>query len=169
MAADRTAKREMQQFFHDGWKDGLANGLPNSDPPLTVPNFNVGGASYEPQVYWHNIENRDLLPKDEHFAIFSTSNIQTTQRTLPGGRAEGIGARFTTPGVGVVQLFFSKSNYTTEEQEFLCAVAQEMFFGASTASVWFRNPTIVDLAPEESFFKANVTFEFEYDTRLQTA
>lgn len=163
MAAYRIAIKQIQDHFNTKWLDGIANGLPLSNPVLAPLSF-----GYTPKIYWTNIEDVASLPTNEHFAIFFSENLTTQQISLPGGRNDGSCVKFNTPGVGIIQLFFSKSNYSTEEQDQLEAIAQEMFMGTRTTNVWFKNPSIRPLKPMESFFRTNVTFEYEFDTHIQS-
>lgn len=163
--SSRQARKEIQGHFWDAWRDGLANGLPNSTPALAAIEFrDSANQIYTPEVFWPDKETDDSLPKDRHFLMFSTSDVKTEQRSMAGGRQQLVGTKYTTPGVGLVRLFFSKLRYQTAEEDFISAIAQECFLSSRTTNVWFRNSTIVELPPEEDFFRANVTFEYEYDT-----
>lgn len=162
-AASRTAKSEIRTHFFTAWKDGLANGLPNSTPPLAALVFNDdGGTAYSPEVFWQNVESIENLPKDRHFALFSTSDIRTIRRTVAGAQK----SKFTTYGVGLTRLYFSRRTYKTADEDFLCAICQETFLGKRKDSVIFRNVTIQEAKPEEAFFRADVHFEYDYDTHI---
>lgn len=164
MPSHREAKREIQKYFSDNWASGLTNGLPNSTPPLTTIVFTKGTTVYSPKVFYQNIEKRDSLPLNEHFALFTVSNKAQPQASLRGGTQQGVGTKFTTFGIGIVDLFFAKSNHSTDEEDYLTAIAHEMFLAKRSECVWFRETLIKELQPEEKYFRNNVTFEYRYDT-----
>jgi len=169
MITYRAAKRSIQEHFLTKWKDGIANGLPTATPvlpPLVIENAE---GSYEPKVYFQNIEIIASVPLRQHFAILTIENINSEQSSLPGSQFENNGTKFNTIGVGFVQLFFSKDSYSTEEEEYLSAIAQDIFT-KKLDCVWFRRSTIKDLEPEEKHYRTNVTFEYEFESVLgQTA
>ena len=167
MIATRVAKEEFNTYFQAQWTDGLTNGLPNSTPVLAALVFTVGATVYVPTVYWPNVERRERLSHEQHFARFVFENLKTSQTSLPGGRVNGGGVKYTTPGIAVVELFFSKSNYTTVEEDFLTAIAQEMFLGKRTTNIWFRTATVKQVPEEEKYYRTNVVVEYEYDTHIR--
>lgn len=167
MLSYREAKEELSKYFQTKWVDGCTNGLLNSDPPLQPLSFTVRGDSYIPKVYYRNIHDIDALPNGEHFCKFTMSNLKTTQAAMPGGRQHGVGVRHRTPGVGTVQLFFSKHNYTSAEETLLTAIAHEMFLATSVKGISFNNSTIKELPEEEKYYRTNVSFEYCFDTLVK--
>jgi len=168
MPSHREAHRLIKSHFHERWAAGIANGLPNADPVLEVVTFSDGTENYVPRVYYQNVEPVNPLDLGRHFVRFSLSNLTTSQSSLPGGRLHQGKTKFTTPGVGAAELFFSKQQYSTKGEEYLCAIAHDAFVVNTPSGVWFRNATIKNLPAEENFFRACVTFDYEYDTHLRT-
>jgi hypothetical protein len=167
MLAQRQAKKELLGYFQDNWTDAMVNGLPNSTPVIAAMVFDNDGETYTPSVHYQNIEKRTKIPAGEHFALINILNLNSPQRSLPGGRANGEGVKFTTSGICIIRLFFSKGNYSTEEEDFLSAVAHEMFVGKSSENIWFRNATIKEMPAEETHFRSNIDFTYEFDTHVR--
>ena len=170
MLTYREAKKELFGYFYTNWQNGLANGLPNSSPPISpitfIDNLDGTGETYSPIVLYRNIELSYKIQAGRHFARITMHNLHSPQRSLPGGRQNGGAVKFTTEGIGIVQLFFSKSTYSTAEEDFLVAIASEMFVGKSSSNIWFRNVTIKDKPPEEKHFRTDVDFQYRYDTHV---
>ncbi len=159
MISSIEAKHELQQFFHDGWKEGLLNGPKNL-------NLTPLGFSYNICVFFQNVELLKKMPNNEHFVRFTVSNIETSQRTMPGGRANGSSTKYLTPGVGFVELFFSKNNYQTTEDDYLSLVAERIFLGQRSENVIFRKTTLLSLPETEKHFRSTVSFQYEFETHI---
>jgi len=166
MLSQREAKKELFGYFYTNWKDGLANGLPNSSPALSALTFTVGTQEYTPEVFFPHVEKRQQTPTDKHFAKINMLNFSTPQTSLPGGRSSGGGVKFTTSGICIVQLFFSKSNYSSVEEDFLTAIAHEMFMAKSSENIWFRRPTVTQKPEEERHLRSDVDIEYTFDTYI---
>lgn len=169
MPSHAEAKKELKSYFFSNWKNGIVNGLPNSNPAYTPVAFTSRGISYEPQVYFRNIEKRESVAKDQHFVVFLNENVRTSQRSIAGARIDGATVKYETNGVGVIRLYLSKENYRSIEEDFLVAVCQEMFLGKSTQSIWFRNPTVKDLTETENYFRTEINFEYRFETHVSSS
>lgn len=159
------AHDEMRTRFYDAWIDGLANGLPLLDPPLSTPVFKrSNGDVYTPEAVWQNVERIDPNDNGVHWIRFSAVEFQFTQS---GFRGIGNGVPYTGEGIVTVQIFLSKSAYETVDEKALGLIAQSAFVTKSTDTcVWYRSPTINPLPPEENHFRVNVTAEYSYDSVL---
>lgn len=164
MISYRESRSEIKAYCLEKWKQAFLVGLPNSNPPLSVMTFSNRLGNYTPKMYFHNQEMRKSVENDEHFAKLTLNDLETRTSSLRGD----CGVKYTSPGVGVVQLFFSKSFYSSAIEDYLIAVCQEMFFGQRTTegNIVFRSATVQELPEEEKFFKANVSFEYEYETHV---
>ena len=158
------AETAIKDHFNQKWIDGLANGLPayGIAAPVFLKRWSV--TPYTPKLKWQNVELTEGVDNSEHWARFSSQNVLSRQATIAGGRTTNEGTRVTTKGIVIVQLFFSKSSYDDLKCKSLAFICQQALNVRNESGVWFRNSTILELAPEESFFRSNVTAEYEYDS-----
>jgi hypothetical protein len=42
-----------------------------------------------------------------------------------------------------------------------------MFVGKSSENIWFRNATIKEMPAEETHFRSNIDFTYEFDTHVR--
>lgn len=169
MLNDIAAKNEMRQLFRTRFQSFVANGMPNETPPLLPLKLKTRRDAintYQPYIYWQEIENKaDLRDQGKHFLLFRSTNVRSYQKSMAGGREQTVGTIYTTVGLITVELYISRSSYQTEEVEKLAFFAKESFLQVNTAGgVWFRNQTMIDLPAEEQFFRKNVHVDFEYDS-----
>lgn len=161
------AEAAVKSLFLAKWKDGITNGLPNYgiDPLVIRKRATSGlGATYIPEIRWQETLKPEKIDNDRHWARFTMQNVINRQATMAGGRVGPIGTRYTTQGVIIVQLFFARSSYEYDVCKKLAFIAENAFVQENAQGVWFKNPTTIDLNPEDCFFRSNVTAEYEYDT-----
>jgi len=150
------AKNEVRRAFRIAWNAGIASGFTNIPPVVFA---KVGSATpYVPEIRWHGVEKSDDIDNGVHWCRFSSQSIQTKQSVISRR------IRTTSLGLVIVQIFYSKSAFKTED-ELLGLIGQNAFIGHKTpGGVWFRESTLIDLDPEENHFRANVVAEYEYDS-----
>lgn len=149
---------EIRKLFNDAWvlKIGALN--------LKRRNSSI---PYVPRVIWNDVEETYLNDNGIHWADFRLRNTSTRQDNLSGARIEEIGTVYETHGVAIINLYFSKSAYRTEDKENVEVQTQSIFFKQRTpGGVWFRNPTIYQLKAEENFFRSMVTANYVFNTMV---
>jgi hypothetical protein len=164
------AKSEMRQLFYSRFNSYVTDGLPNNDPPIPPFAFKKRGVAttYIPEIKWDNVELTNVNDKGVHWLRFSSQNHLKRQSSFTGGRQQAVGTRYTTKGLVRVEIYFSKSAYQTEDCDNLNLIVERCFVQANTGcGVWFRNAVIVDLDPEENFFRSSVLAEYEYDSVIR--
>jgi len=160
------AKNEIKKQFNDTWLAGLIAGFNSSGasyaPLIFRTNQNV---VYQPTIYWQNVQTVLDSDNERHFSRFSVMTNLTEQSAMSGRSYSVPGNKHTTFGLVVVELFFAKSAYSAGEESFLSLLSRKAFASRQTPNgVWFRNSTIRELRPEDSFFRSNVLTEFQYDS-----
>lgn len=159
MVDNAEAYREIRRMFNDGWK------VKTAALHLTRRGSVV---DYVPEVKWEERQILALLDNGVHFCHFELRNVITNQKSLTGGREEEIGTMYTTRGIAIVDMYFSKTAYKTNDKDAIEVAAQRIFIQQSTpGGVWFRNPTIYYLKPEETHFRSMVTADFTFDTVIK--
>ena len=124
--------------------------------------------SYVPEIVFENIQDTTRIDNSLHWLRFFSRNLLKNQKSFTGGRNQAVGTRFTTQGMITVEIYFSKIAYDKRKANALKEVVENCFVQVNTScGVWFRNPIIVDLDPEENFFRSNVLAEYEYDSVVQ--
>lgn len=171
MPADHhKANTDIRATFNTRFLDGVQNGLPDKDPPISPLPFKMRDsvATYIPRIVWENVETTDKQDIDKHWLRFTIRNIRKFQASLAGGRQQAVGTRYTQQGIIRVELYIAKSAYQYDEQQALEMITENCFVQVNTPSgVWFRNPMVTGLEPEERFFRSNVIAEFEYETVIK--
>lgn len=117
---------------------------------------------YVPDIYWQGVEEPKKPDLTKYWARVSQVGFNDEQSTLRNGDSE---QRYTTNGNVYVQIFAPKKDSLgmTNGRE-LATIARNSFRGTTTdGCVWFKNARIVELDPEESFYRLNVIAEYEYD------
>lgn len=161
------AKDEMRKLFYSRFKSYIVNGLPNNVPPVLPLNLKKRGSieAYIPEIKWENVELTQTNDNGVHWLRFSSQNHMKRQKSFTGGRNEAVGTHYTTKGLIRVEIYLSKSAYQTQDADNLNLIVERCFVQANTPSgLWFRNTVIVDMNPEENFFRSNVLTEYEYDS-----
>jgi hypothetical protein len=126
------------------------------------------GNAYTPNVFFENNITTERIDNSEHFLRFYSRNLLKRQKSFTGGRNEAVGTRYTTQGLITIEIYFSKSSHEPEKANALKSVVENCFIQANAnCGLWFRNPIIVDLDPDENFFRSNVLAEYEYDSVVQ--
>ncbi|MCC6271126.1 MAG: hypothetical protein IT190_07600 [Microbacteriaceae bacterium] len=164
------AKEEMRKLFYSRFNSYVTDGLPNNVPPVPPFVFKKRGSltSYIPEIKWDNVELTKLNDNGVHWMRFSSQNHLKTQASFTGGRVDAVGTHYTTKGLIRVEIYLSKSGYQTEDADNLNLIVERCFVQAnSPCGVWFRNAMIVDLDPEENFFRSSVLTEYEYDSVIR--
>lgn len=159
----------IRSLFFLSWRDWLTNGRPvdirNSGGDRELPLLD-----YVPEIVWQNVEPENPIDYTKHWCRFVTdvvSNSQTSFRSADpalGNRK----MRLTENGIIIVQMFFSKSAFERDIDRKLSAIARDIFGPRNLAGniVWYRNPSIRYLKPEEKWFRTNVIAEYEFDEQI---
>lgn len=117
------------------------------------------GAS-APPIRWDGQE-KGPIPKG-YFCRFSMQMVLGRQRTFRNGEDQ----RFVSAGVLYIQIFAPRDGDQLAKGRLrkLAAIGQKIFRGKTfDGCILFRNVRVVDLEPEESYHRANVVMEFEFD------
>lgn len=120
---------------------------------------------YVPDVEWYGNEKNSKVDRAKAWARFSTQNVFEEQATLSTCVEQPFSRRYEASGLIFVQLFLPKTidNALIEGRK-LAKIARNAFRGKKTESgVSFHNARIVDLSPEELFYRLNVVVEYDFD------
>ena len=125
-------------------------------------NQTVPIVGYVPVVRWQGVEELTKPDASKYWARVSQQTILEEQR---GFSTFNGSALYSTRGLIFVQIFCPKSDIKAMEKgRSLAVVARNAFRGKTTSGkVWFKNCTINELSPEESFFRLNVVSNYNYD------
>lgn len=159
------AKSELALHFKTFWETSIASGIAGefggltfSKPRSIVP--------YTPKIQWEKVEPISAYDTAEHWLRFNTQDILTSQDSFAGSNSEGRKANYQTFGLITVQLFFSKTSFDTVLANRMKRICQKAFQGTRTVNgIWFKNPTVIDLAEDTVFFRSNVAAEYVYNSR----
>lgn len=160
------SRDEIKSLFVTRFTNLVTNGL----PPIGPLNLTKRGSNevYIPEIRWQNIEITDNLDNGKHWLRFSLSDTLSRQASMAGGRNQEVGTRYKTFGLCKVELFFSKSSFETADCDNLNFLVSRCFIQENTdCGVWFKNTVIIDLPPEENFFRSNVLSQYRYDTVIK--
>lgn len=164
---DYTKSRDaINELFYDRFRLFLQNGFPNDNPPKSPLVLTKRGSNtpYIPAVKWQNVETIDLNDNGVHWLRISAQDILNRQKSMTGGRQEMAGTHYTAKGLIKVALYFSRSSYEGEECDMLKYIIQRCFIQQNSCGVWFQNPVVIDLPPEENHFRADILAEYRYDS-----
>ncbi len=125
---------------------------------LTYWNANIGsvGLSYIPIIRWEDIEETEPNITGEHYVRVSHQNFSQPQ--IPFGTKN----LYETTGFIKIQLYFSKATLVGEDKIKLNTIARDSFRKAPSSDVWYRNSRILNLNPEEDYYRADVIANFTY-------
>ncbi len=167
-------RNAIRELFNSRFAAILQNGLPNEEPPIAPIVFRkrgsgvTQGATYTPEIRWQNIEKIESADNGKHWLHFQVIDITNQQKSLTGGRNEGIGTHYQARGLVRVDLYFSKSAYLLNEAEILSLFVQRCFMQQSTVcGLWFKNTVINDLPPGENHFRSVVLSDYSYETVIK--
>lgn len=159
MVENDLAYREIRRLFYAAWVS-----------KMTVLNLTRRDSviAYVPEVKWEERQLVNLMDYGVHYCHFLLRNVITSQKSLTGGRVEEIGTLYTTRGIAIVDLYFSKNAYKINDKDAIENATWRIFVKQTTpGGVWFRNPTISQLPPEETYFRSMVTSDFTFDTEIE--
>lgn len=119
---------------------------------------------YIPEVRWPGIPEPAKPPQDKFWIRFTQRNVIEQQATLSNCVTEPFKRRYENSGFIVIQLFCPRSKDTSMHLgRNLAKLARSAYRGKTTAGgIVFRNVTIVELDPEELFYRFNVKSEYEF-------
>jgi hypothetical protein len=115
-----------------------------------------------PEVRWQGLESGVIPGFDTYWARVSQETVDEQQSTLRNGDC---GQRYRTDGLLFVQIFCPKSDpQSMANGRKLATIAKNTFRSHTTpGGVWFRNPRVVELEPEEKWIRLNVIVQYQYD------
>lgn len=118
-----------------------------------------------PEIRWQGEEEGPLPGGLKFWARCSTAGVDTAQSGFSTDEVGQNGARFTTTGVIIVQVFAPMKNRGSYAKgELLAALAQRTFMAAHTPSgVWFRRPRINELDNDGTWYRWNVIADYTFD------
>lgn len=121
---------------------------------------------YIPEIEWEGVPSKTKVDQTRVWGRFSTQNVFEEQATLSDCAGEPFKRRYAGSGLVFLQLFLPKTVANAlPKGRTLAKVARNAFRGKKTSGgVWYLNARIVDVPPEELFYRLNVVAEYEYDT-----
>lgn len=124
---------------------------------------NIGNVSlgYTPKVLWRHVEKVAIPDTTRHYLRVSNQTISERQVSLKGTKK-----LYDTIGFIKIQLYFSKATLVKSEDADMNAIARNAFRLASSSDVWYRNSRILELPPEEDFYRADVISNYIYSESI---
>jgi hypothetical protein len=156
------AKSNLKAHFKAFFDNALTVGIVG-EFGATVFTNQVNSQVYIPKIEWEVVEPESSRNQGEHWLRFNSEDTLCSQTSLAGADAKTI---WDSQGLINIQMFFSKVSFETIKANQFKRICQKAFQGRrSTLGIWFRNSTIVDLPPEDSFFRSAITAEYLYQSR----
>ena len=150
---------ELNSYFKTNWDYFLTNGIPTLG--ISSPNL-----AYNPRVEYPNVELEDFVDIEQIKVRLTYDDVDSSQKSFTGGRADQIGTLFRSVGIIVVQLFLPKSKYVSKHaNEFSLAIQRMYQSKTSSNGVCFRNAIINKQPTIDKFFQYNISCDYEYDTK----
>lgn len=120
---------------------------------------------YLPNVYWRNKEVDTSANGSKFWVRVSYQTVSSPQSSL-SVCVGAIGKKsYTNTGFLLVQVFAPKS--TANSDDILKRLSSEIRNSFRSVSIpggiWFRNPRILEIPPEDLFYRTNVTIEYRFD------
>jgi hypothetical protein len=121
-------------------------------------------AGYVPDIEWPDVTNAEV-DRAKAWVRFSSQNVYEERTSLSTCVGEPGLARYTGGGLAFVQVFVPKTiDNGNALGRSLADVAKKAFRGKTTSGkLTFRNARVVDVAPEELFYRFNAVVEYEFD------
>ena len=170
-ATYETASDSMRSRFYTNWVDWITNGEPvdirNSSgtrkTPIVLKQAGTG-SSYVPEIYWHNIETDKGMDYSKHSVRFSDVQTLSSQSAFRTGTEGSRKAKFTIKGFLIIQIFFAKAAFAGDHRR-LSVIARDIFRPRNLGGnqIWYTNAKLVDMEPEEKFFRTDVFVDYQYD------
>ena len=119
---------------------------------------------YLPEMRYQGVEEGSTPGADLYWGRASTQTVATPQR---GHRMPEVGISkpvYDNFGFITLQLFAPmKSSDSYAKGELLAELGQAMFMASETGgSIWFRNPRIIELANDGTWFRWNVIADYQF-------
>lgn len=133
------------------------------DTFLVYWNANIGAVSlgYAPKVLWRHVEKVAIQDTTKHYLRVSNQTISEKQVSLKGTKK-----LYDTIGFVKIQFYFSKATLVKSEDADMTPIARDAFRLASSSDVWYRNSRILELPPEEDFYRADVISNYIYSESI---
>lgn len=139
MTTDIEALDEIFDTFLSYWNDGIGSIL-----------------SYSPQIYWPKNELQTDPDTTKHWLRVSNNIFDQRQTTLQTPKC------YTTIGFIVIEFYFSKATLVSGDDKKMAVLARDAFRNPSSSNVWYRNSRIVEVDPEEIWYRNNVISDYTY-------
>lgn len=127
---------------------------------------------YVPEIRYDRVRlpGQGVPDASKHWLRIGCSDVQSPQTAFVGEDPGPTAKQHTTTGVTIVELYAPMSVVSgARQQDLLAQLIQSALRNAETTNgVWFRNPTIKNVADDEKSYRLNVTVEHEYDTLAAT-
>lgn len=119
-------------------------------------------AGYIPNIEWQGVQPRNIPDTARHWCRISIQAVSEGQAAFSNDLGN---QKFTAFGLVFAQIFSPRSESNGFEIGIaLGEVGKKAFRGKKTVGgIWFRNVRLVELEPEDSFYRLNVVAEYEYD------
>lgn len=119
---------------------------------------------YIPEIRWQGLEKSGLPGSDKYWMRASTREVDTRHKghRLPvAGLSEVV---YDTEGVITLQIFAPMRQRTAYDLgEKLAHEGRKIFMAASTPSaVWFRRPRVVELDNDGTWYRWNVSADYQF-------
>lgn len=142
------AVAELNKLFNDYWKLNT-----------------VAIAGYIPEIRWNGNEKSTAPDSSKFWCYHSVLNVTEEQKTLSNAVAAPGQKRYESEGIIIVQLYCPKSILNSKDKgRQLATVAKNSYRGKQTVTgIWLRNVRIVDVEPEELYYRFNVIGDYSFD------
>ena len=170
-ATYESASDSMRSRFYTEWVDWITNGEPVDirdtsgarKTPIVLKQAG-GGASYIPQIHWHNVEADFPIDHSKQCLRFSDEMLGSGQSAFRSGNTGCRKAKYTTNGFIIIQIFFAKAAFAGDHRR-LSVIARDIFRPRNLVNnpVWYKNAYFTDMPPTEKFFRTDVFVDYQYD------
>jgi hypothetical protein len=126
-------------------------------------NANIASVSlgYTPKVLWRHVEEASIQDTTRHYLRVSQQTIIERQSTL-----KNVKTLYDTIGFIKIQFYFSKATLNSSEDADMTTIARDAFRKAPSSDVWYRNSRILELPPEEDYYRADVISNYTYSESI---
>lgn len=118
-----------------------------------------------PEMRYQGLEKAGLPGATQYWARSSTQLATTRQSAHVTDYLCKSPVEFETRGVVFVQVFAPMTEPRSYARgELLAELAQQTFMASQTANgVWFRNPRIMELVPDKTWYRWNVMADYQFN------
>jgi len=140
------AVTEINKLFNDAWTSGATS-----------------IAGYVPEIRWNGNERPSKPDSSKFWCYHSVFNTGEEQKTLSNAVTSPGSKRYESEGLIIIQIYCPKSILNSKDKgRQLATVAKNAYRGVQS-DVDFKNVRIVDVDPEELYYRFNVVVDYSFD------